>query len=142
VEKSMKKIVKKIMVPKYIEVQSDEFENVTTYETFDGKMFDSKDDAEHHETKLKFSKLREESLQYDFPDVSGSWYKANTEADLQFLKDYFVSPYDISHGMDTIKVGEWFCVSVDYGGDCKDSITFITKSNFKALVKDLLDHLS
>jgi len=129
------------MIPKYIEIQSDEFEDVITYETSDGKIFSKKNEAELYEKKLKFAEIRENSIQYDLPDVFGSWYKVDVEDDLEFLKDYFTTPYDIVKGMDSVKVKEWFCVSVSYGGDSKDTITFITKSDFKASVDDLLNRL-
>jgi|WetSurSiteA1Bulk_404760.scaffolds.fasta_scaffold00380_3 hypothetical protein len=103
----METIRTKKMIPKYVEVQSDDFEMVEVYKTSDGETFTELRDATKHESEFKFSKV--EKTSYWFPMVSDIWYKAKDKDELEFLIEHLSENYGgRRYGESRLKVGEWF----------------------------------
>ena len=137
----MKEHNNKRMIPKFVEVQSDEFETVTTYECEDGTSFDNKADAERYEARLKLGMA--EHKEFDgFTEIYGKWYRAKNEDELNFLKNWLADRNPKSgnvSGDEKIKVGEWFTVHTRYNGDSRDEYIFVTLKDMKKEIQDFLD---
>lgn len=128
------------MKPKFIEVQSDEFEEIETYQTDDGKVFTELKDAKIHESELKFSKI--EKFNYWFPMIGDIWYKAKTQDDLDFLIEHLSKNYGgRRYGVGRLRIGEWFTVvSMDRDGlGIADHFVPLSKltQDYFALLKEL-----
>lgn len=133
----MKEIITKKMKPKYVEVQSNEYETITIYEADDGMVFTELRDATHHEAELKFNKS--EKISFWFPMIDDNWYKAKDEEELEFLKNYLAKTYGRRYGETKLKVGEWFTIvskNRDGGGDMADH--FVPLSKLKESYLELL----
>jgi hypothetical protein len=128
----------KKFIPKYIEVQSDEFKEVETYKTSDGEEFSELREATAHEAKLKFSKMKKTS--FWFPMVNDVWYKAKDEDELEFLINYLSKNYGgRRYGESRLKVGEWFThVTRDRDGQGIVADHFLPLSKLKQDYADLL----
>ena len=131
----MEKIVKKVMIPKLIEVQSEDFKEVVTYKTIDGQEFPSFDGAQKHEDRIIY-----DSVQYvetNLDDIGYYWYKAKTQEELDACTRHITNRAH-AHGVRYIKVGEWFNILWnDDGEDC----TLITLTEFKKNVDELYKFL-
>lgn len=140
----MEKIIKKILVPKYIQVQSDEFKEEVIYKTFDGKEFISYDDAFEHEDELKYG---DEIPYYDNGDIvstGDTWYKARDKDELEYLiRRLSKNKYNkySPRGEKKINPGEWFSVVYDYDPNGPDTVTFVPLNELKEDVRDLLKNL-
>lgn len=133
----MKEIITRKMKPKYIEIQSDEFEEIITYQTSDGKDFTELRDAKNHEAELKFDKAEKEF--FWFPMIGDTWYKAKDEEELEFLKNYVAKTYGRRYGETKLKPGEWFTVvHRDRDGNGIFSDHFVSLNKFKESYLELL----
>jgi hypothetical protein len=133
----MKELVTRKMKPKYVEIQTDEFEEITTYETSDGKVFNELREANHHEAFLRYKAT--EKTTFWFPMIDDIWYKAKDEDELQFLKDYLSKSYGRRYGESKLKVGEWFTIvskNRDGGEEIVDH--FVPLSKLKESYSELL----
>jgi hypothetical protein len=129
------------MIPKYVEVQSDDFEEIITYETEDGKIFDkdSLQEAKIHEHNLKMAKI-EKRIFEDFIPVDDCWYKVKNQEEMDFIKEWYSDSKGVSiSGQNKIKIGEWFCVHNLYAYDSTDVYTFVTLKEFKSNFEDFLN---
>lgn len=141
----VKKHVKKIMVPKIIEVQSNDFILKTSFETRDGKMFDDESTAERYEESLDFSKIEKidlSNLGISFYDIGDFWYKPKDEKEADFLKQYFNYPNCYINGIEKIKAGEWFNFRYDDFGDSRPAVTIRSLVEFKEDIDRLFKVLS
>lgn len=138
----MEKIVKKMMIPKYIEVQSDEFKDVVVYKTIDGLEFKKEAEAILHESKLIYTDIP--VIDFDiFPISEGRWYKPTDQKEVDSLIVIFKNNAKISEEhIKKIHVGEWINAYYDYGGDsCPDRYVIFTKDEFLRRVDELLERL-
>jgi hypothetical protein len=133
----METITIRKMKPKYIEVQSDEFENIETYKASDGKIFAELRDATQYEAELKFGKA--EKIFFWFPMIDDVWYKAKNEDELEFLKNHVAKTYGRRYGESHLKVGEWFTVvHKDRDGNGNLADHFVSLSKLKESFYELL----
>lgn len=129
------------VIPKFIEVQSDDFEEVITYETEDGIIFDkdSLQQAKTHEHNLKMAKIDKRIFE-DFIPVDDCWYKAKNQEEMDFIKEWYSDSKGVSiSGKNKIRIGEWFCVHSLYAYDSTDVYTFVTLKEFKSNFEDFLN---
>lgn len=97
------------MRPKFVEVQSDEFEEVEIYITDDEKQFMDLREAKVYESETKLSKV--EKTKFWFPLIGDNWYKAKDKEELDFLIERLSCNFGgRRYGVDRLQVGEWFTV--------------------------------
>ena len=109
-------------VPKYIEVESDEYEIITIYKTSDGKIFkdinpytkDARQLAEQHEDKLTFDKI--ETMMFELEEFGVAWYKANSQEELDAVKRHLLTWGNLLE-KGKIEPGKWFTYYCDYGAN-------------------------
>ena len=123
----------------YKEVKTGKFYDVITYETEDGQTFPNKASAVYHESELHYNAIQRTDI--DIPEFGWQWYKAKNEEELVFLKKYLHDDYDAVHGIERIKVGEWFSFNHEDGGDYRGVDYFYTLQDFKQFFKDTLNKL-
>jgi hypothetical protein len=131
----MEKIVKKVMIPKYVEVQSDDFKEVITYKTVDGKEFTSYLNAQQHEDELTYRSL--EKAEFEFQEVGDYWYKVKSQEELDALIRHLSRSGSLYKAND-IKIGEWFSTHWDIDGEYCDIVPL---SEFKKNVEELYKFL-
>lgn len=128
------------MIPKFIEVQSDDFKEVVVYETIDGKTFDSEIQALHHEDRIKIGKIKKIYRDFEIGDI---WYNPSDDEQVDILKRRFSFSGDISEdNLNKIKTNQWINVHCNYGGDYPDEYTITTFDEFKKEIDALFALLS
>lgn len=129
------------MKPKYIQVQSDEFETVTEYQALDGKIFSDLRETLEYEADLKFEAV--EKTSFWFPMIDDTWYKAKDEQELKFLIEHLSTNYGGKrYGTDKLKVGEWFTVvHKDRDGTNTSADHFVALSKLRDSYRELLEFL-
>lgn len=97
------------MKPKFVEVQSEEFEEVEIYITDDEKRFTDLREAKVYESETKFNRV--EKTKFWFPTIGDNWYKAKDKDELDFLIEHLSCNYGgRRYGVDRLQVGEWFTI--------------------------------
>jgi|WetSurSiteA1Bulk_404760.scaffolds.fasta_scaffold01794_8 hypothetical protein len=133
----MKEIITEITEPNYVTIQKgNKTRKIKQYQAEDGKIFDKKDEAENHDFKLKFDKI-EHIGDNVISELGYDWYRAKNEDELALIKERLVWSYSYVHGLENIKVGEWFNYRIDNGGDYRDNIYFTTLSEFENEISEL-----
>ena len=125
---------------KYVEIDTEEFQETETYQTEDGEIFTNLKEANAHSSDLKLESIRK--ISYWFPLVSDDWYKAKDENELEFLKNKLAKSYGRRYGEGRLKVGEWFTVSHwdrDDTGNYVDH--FVPLSKLKESYQELVELL-
>jgi hypothetical protein len=135
----MEKIVKKVTVPKYIQVQSDDYKEVIIYKTSDDKEFASSKEAQNHEDELLYEKLPHVS--YNIVSTGYSWHKANTQEELDALIRHTSSRF-VSRNTEELKLGEWFTIVYDYNDNSYDTATYVPLNELAADIKELMELLN
>jgi len=123
----------------YRKVKTGKLNTVVTYETVDGKTFSDKPTAIRHEFQLRYNSI--EKIEIDIPEFGWQWFKAKDEEELSMLKQSLHDPYDTEHGMDKIKVGEWFSVYHEDGGDYRSVDYFYILQDLKEAFENALEKL-
>ncbi len=134
----MKTITTKRMIPKFIEVQSDDFEIVEEYQAEDGKVFSDLGEAVKHESQTKFNII--EKTSFWFPTIDDTWYKARDQKELDFLVNRLSVNYGgRRYGVTKLKPGEWFThVAKDRDGVGTTADHFVPLSKLKECYAELL----
>jgi len=136
----MEKTTKRQMKVKYIPVQSDEFEEITEYKTFDGKVFRNEHDAQKYEDDINYEKI--ERGDYTMVEIGDWWYRAKNQEEIEVIKRrYGIRGGKIRESINHVKPGEWFTIHVDYGGDYPDVYNFITLKEYLIDVNALKEKL-
>jgi len=131
-------IIKKEIID-YVKVNTGNYEEIKRYVTKDGEEFTSEKDALKHEDYLKIKTIKK----HDFEVMDGYWwwYLATTEEELTFLKRFLPDSFCDPHGIDTLKVGEWFAMYRADGGDYRGYEYYITLSDWKKNYDELYAEL-
>jgi hypothetical protein len=136
----MEKITKRVMIPKYVQVQSEEFEEVEIYKTSDGLEFISFSDALEHESILKYGEEIICVATGGLISTGYSWYKARDQEELEYLIRRLSGRY-IAENAEYIKAGEWFSIVYEQDSNGPDTATFVPlrslKEDYEQLLKDL-----
>ena len=123
------------MVPKFIEVQSDDFKEVITYKTVDDKEFNSYFNAQQHEDELTYRAVEE--AEFEFQAIGDYWYKVKSQEELDaFIRH--LSRNGSLYKANDIKIGEWFTTHWDVDGEYCDIVLL---SEFKKNVEELYGFL-
>lgn len=128
------------MKPKFIEVQSDEFEETEIYVADDGKEFTDLREASKYDSELKLNKI--EKTKFWFPMIGDNWYKAKDKDELEFLINHLSCNYGgRRYGADRLQVGEWFTVVCQDRDNAGPTDHFVPLHKLKEGYKKLLEKL-
>lgn len=121
--------------------ETGEYYEYHVYVTEDGEEFDDIHDAQTHENRIRLGKIKHlDNLSLSMPDAY-RWWKAETEEELEFLKQMLPEPWNDVTGIETLKVGEWFTVNIMDGGDYRGEEEYITLSEIKRRWKRFIENI-
>jgi hypothetical protein len=116
-----------------------------TYISEDGREFDRKNDCVEYEEKKKSEEIKKRDVHffvdYDMPDLGSiDWYYCETEEALDLVLSEH-DTYTTWKNLDIAKVGEWFGILYEDGGDHRGTTTVFSldecKKQFEKFIKEI-----